>query len=367
MYGWRNGGDYGLLGDPGVNQAPASAAYVPYPSYFGEQLASKIVDSGGEAETAGTNYQDFHAYAVMEADGHLDLLVINTNPAASLTEQFSLTGFQPSGAAEFWQYGEAQDTAQSKSSTGTSTLSNFSATLGLTGSNFSYSFPAYSMTVIDLAPSTAPTVVSVTPEDEVGNGVAAGSTTSGANTSGQRSMETQIAVVFSEPVNLGGGGVSNLSLINNYGSGTNDGSAGTNVSAVLGAPTNPSGDGVTWIIPIVQNGASTTYSYDLANGTTASLQDGIYQLGVNAANVTATGGVAMASNFTSPMFHRLFGDMQNTDNLNNFDLADLSRGFRNVANLNGDLDFNGNGQADNLDLGAFRRNFNTSFTAPSGT
>ena len=180
-------------------------------------------------------------------------------------------------------------------------------------------------------------------------------------------METQIAVVFSEPVNLTAGAFS-LALINNYGSGANDGSPNTDVSAVLGTPTNPSGDGITWIIPIIQNGASTTHSYNLANGTTASLQDGIYQLGVNAASVTtATGGVPMASNFTSPMFHRLFGDLQNTDNLNNFGLADLSRGFRNVANLSPDLDFNGNGQADNLDLGAFRRNFNKSFSAPPGT
>ena len=209
--------------------------------------------------------------------------------------------------------------------------------------------------------------MSVTPEDQAGNGVAAGSTTNGVNTSGQRSMETQIAVVFSAPVNLTAGAFT-LAQINNYGSGTDDGSPNTDVSAVLGTPANPTGDGVTWIIPIIQNGTSTTYSYALANGTTASLQDGIYQLGVNAANVTTvTGGVAMSSNYTSSMFHRLFGDVQNTDNLNNFDLADLTRGFRNVANLSPDLDFNGNGQADNIDLGAFRRNFTKSFTGPLGT
>ncbi len=108
LYGWRNGGDYGILGDAGFNQAPTSAAYVAYPSYFAEQLASKMIVAGSEVESASSNYQGFHAYAAMESDGHLDLLVINTNPAANLTEQFNLSGFQPSGAAQFWQYGECR-------------------------------------------------------------------------------------------------------------------------------------------------------------------------------------------------------------------------------------------------------------------
>ena len=42
LYGWREGGDYGLLGDPNTNDPPATGAYVAYPSYFAEQLASKI-------------------------------------------------------------------------------------------------------------------------------------------------------------------------------------------------------------------------------------------------------------------------------------------------------------------------------------
>ena len=74
-----------------------------------------------------------------------------------MNEQFNIQGFQPNGQAQFQQYGETQDTAQSHSSTGASALASFSATLGLTGTNFSYLFPAYSMTVIDLAPQTAVT------------------------------------------------------------------------------------------------------------------------------------------------------------------------------------------------------------------
>jgi hypothetical protein len=158
LYGWREGGDQGLIGDSHTKLSPSTGAYIPYPSYFAEQLGSKFVQTGGVAVSAISNYQQFDSYAVMEPNGHLDLLVINADPAASLTEQFNLQGFQPSGQAQFWQYGETQDTAQSHSASGASALASFSTTLNLTGSNFSYAFPAYSMTVIDLAPETAPTV-----------------------------------------------------------------------------------------------------------------------------------------------------------------------------------------------------------------
>ena len=94
----------------------------------------------------------------MEANGDLALLVINTNAAAAITSQFNISGFNPSGAATVWQYGETQDTAQKNSPSGTTALSDTSATLSMSGSDFSYSFPAYSMTVLDLTAAQAPTV-----------------------------------------------------------------------------------------------------------------------------------------------------------------------------------------------------------------
>jgi len=64
-----------------------------------------------------------------------------------------VNGFQPSAVATLWQYGKAQDTAQSKLPSGSAALAHFIATLTVTGSNFSYQFPSYSMTVLDLAPA----------------------------------------------------------------------------------------------------------------------------------------------------------------------------------------------------------------------
>jgi alpha-L-arabinofuranosidase len=170
LYGWREGGDYGLLGDPNDNDPPSTGPYVPYPNYFAEQLASKIAQSGGTVVSATSSYSEISAYAVLEPDGHLDLMVINKNPDASLTEQFALNGFTPGGGAEVWQYGEVQDDAQSQSTTGSSALANFNTTLSLSGSNFSYSFPAYSMTVIDISPALVVTqAAAANPNPATGN------------------------------------------------------------------------------------------------------------------------------------------------------------------------------------------------------
>ncbi len=152
LYGWREGGDYGQLGDPNCNSPPTTGPYVAYPGYYALQLASKIVRSGGQVVSAMSNYSNLNVYSVMESSGDLALLVINASPAASLTEQFDLTGFQPGGSAQVWQYGETQDTAQSHSATGASALAYASTSVSLGGSNFSYTFPAYSMTVLDLSP-----------------------------------------------------------------------------------------------------------------------------------------------------------------------------------------------------------------------
>jgi hypothetical protein len=162
LYGWRQGGDYGLIGSPG--SPPATGPYVPYPTYFAEQLASKIIQSGGTVVQAASNDPNLTAYAVLEPNGHLDLMVINKSASGALTGQFQLAGFQPSGQAQVWQYGEAQDTAQSQTSDGHSALAGFTTQLSLSNSSFSDSFPAYSMTVLDLARNagtgnTSPTIV----------------------------------------------------------------------------------------------------------------------------------------------------------------------------------------------------------------
>jgi hypothetical protein len=156
LYGWRQEGDYGLIGSPG-GSAPATGTYVPYPTYFAEELASKIIQNGGNVVQAASSDPNLTTYAVLEANGQLDLLVINKSATSALTGQFQFTNFQPAAQATVWQYGEAQDTAQSQSSTGASALANFTTNLTMSGSTVTDSFPAYSMTVLVLGKSSSAT------------------------------------------------------------------------------------------------------------------------------------------------------------------------------------------------------------------
>ncbi|HEV3003374.1 MAG TPA: hypothetical protein VGX78_02890, partial [Pirellulales bacterium] len=149
LYGWRKGGDYGLLGSGGT--PPATGTYVAYPTYYAEQLLSQVVHSGDIVVQATSGNTNLAVYGVREATGNLDLLVINKSATAGLTGQFQIVGFQPDTQAHVWQYGKVQDTAQSKTTDGSSALDSFSAKLALSGSSFKYTFPSYSMTVLSLS------------------------------------------------------------------------------------------------------------------------------------------------------------------------------------------------------------------------
>src|SRR5207237_413180 len=94
LYGWRSGGDSGLLGSPN-GSAPATGTYVPYPTYFAEQLVAQMVHSGDTVVQATSDDSTLATYAVREQNGHLDLLIINKNAGTDLTGQFNISGFTP--------------------------------------------------------------------------------------------------------------------------------------------------------------------------------------------------------------------------------------------------------------------------------
>jgi hypothetical protein len=154
LYGWRTGGDYGLLGSGSSIPPPATGPNVPYSTYFAEQLFAHVVHNDDSVVAAASDDPNLSVYAVQQQNGHLELLVINKSPDGALAGQFSLTGFTPKHRAIVWQYGEAEDNAQSQTTDGHASLTNFRHKLRITGSSsFDYRFPAYSMTVLDLAPA----------------------------------------------------------------------------------------------------------------------------------------------------------------------------------------------------------------------
>ena len=149
LYGWRQGGDYGLIGSPG-GRRHRPRRLRPLPDVF--RRGARVEDHPGRRHVvqASSNDPNLTAYAVLEPNGQLDLMVINKSATSALTGQFQLANFQPASQAQIWQYGEAQDTAQSQTTDGQSALANFATTLTVNGSTFSYSFPAYSMSVLVL-------------------------------------------------------------------------------------------------------------------------------------------------------------------------------------------------------------------------
>ena len=157
LYGWRQGGDYGMLGS-GSGSAPSTGTYVPYPTYFAHQLLSKMVLGGESVVSAHGDDANISAYAVRQRNGGLDLLVINKNPTTDLPQQVQVQGFRPAATARIWRYGKVEDTAQSQTTDGHAALTTAILPLSAAPGGFSYTFPPYSMTVIELTPAPPATV-----------------------------------------------------------------------------------------------------------------------------------------------------------------------------------------------------------------
>ncbi len=142
LYGYRVFGDYGLVASGDRSDTPDDT---PYPTFRAFEMLDKWAAGGDRTVAAATNYALLNVHAALRANGDLCLLVINKSPASALTAQIALSNFVPAtSTATVYQFGETEDTNNADLTT--TTLS------GVSGS-FSATFPAYSMTVIDLAGS----------------------------------------------------------------------------------------------------------------------------------------------------------------------------------------------------------------------
>jgi hypothetical protein len=140
LYGWGQYGDYGLLSGP-TNR---------YPTFYAEKLLKKFARGGDRILRANNDNPLLATYAARRANGSLALLVINKNPANSLTADFSLANFSPSTNATVFSYGIPQDEA-ARTGIGSPDIAQEQFTEAAT--NFSRVFQPYSVTVILLSPS----------------------------------------------------------------------------------------------------------------------------------------------------------------------------------------------------------------------
>jgi len=167
LYGWRTGWftNVALLTntvqfyyDEGIVAGAGTEPTNRYPVFYCGKLM-KYFTRGGDTVVAATNdYQLLSAYAVRRTDGSLTLLVVNKSSYASLNTGISLAGYVPSSNATVHSYGIPQDDA---ARTGTGSPDIAQANFPGAGASFSYTFPPYSATVLQFAP-TAPSLAAVT-------------------------------------------------------------------------------------------------------------------------------------------------------------------------------------------------------------
>jgi alpha-N-arabinofuranosidase len=142
LYGWRQYGDYGVL--EGTDY---------YPPYYAARLMQDFVQPGDTVISAASDYSLLSTYAVRRQNGSLTILTINKDPVNTLTGQVAVAGFSPAPNGTIYSYGIPQDTA-AQTSTGSPDVAQSS--FSFTGTNFNYSFPPYSATVMVLASAAVP-------------------------------------------------------------------------------------------------------------------------------------------------------------------------------------------------------------------
>jgi hypothetical protein len=205
-----------------------------------------------------------------------------------------------------------------------------------------------------ISPAVAPALVST----RVGDG------------SAQRSAVSSITVVFNEAVNF-----SAASFTLDETQNENVGFTWTNVTSGV-AFSNPSGDGMTWVISVIAGG-----SLDRTGSAGKGLfSDGIYQLTLNGADITdAATGTAQFNNgsvqvatfnnvagVSKNAFSVLYGDMLGTGIVNNSDYLQFRKTYgsnnKGLGAYNVYLDWNGDGQINNTDYLKFKANYGRSYS-----
>jgi hypothetical protein len=144
LYGWRANGDFGILG----------GANTRYPVFYTFKLMQYFACPGDNVLNATSDYSLLSTYATRKADGALDLLVINKDRSANLTAQIILTNFFPWTTATIRSYGIAQDEATRTNSILPGAQDIATNSLAIAGTNFTTSFPPYSLTLLTFAPAS---------------------------------------------------------------------------------------------------------------------------------------------------------------------------------------------------------------------
>src|SRR5204863_4059242 len=111
---------------------------------------------GDQIVQATSDYSLLSVYAAMRTNGSLTFLVINKSSTNALNANLSVNGYLPATNAVVYSYGIPQDEA---ARTGIGSADVGQAGFAGAASNFTYSFPAYSVSVICLTKPPPPIIV----------------------------------------------------------------------------------------------------------------------------------------------------------------------------------------------------------------
>lgn len=114
----------------------------PQPSYYGIQMTHYLESPGDVMVTASTNQGLLHAHAARKANGHLAVMLVNTDPSTGYTATLNTSGFALAGSGVRRDYGSGNTVT-----TGTVSGSGSPST-------YTVYVPAYTITVLDIPAST---------------------------------------------------------------------------------------------------------------------------------------------------------------------------------------------------------------------
>ena len=142
LYGWRTSGDLGMVGNLSTR----------YPPFYAAKLFQYLAQQGDRVLNPTSDYPLLSVYAAQHASGAVSLLVLNKDTTTNFNAQITLSGFDPSPAALLRSFGIPQDDAARTN--GTAVAQDITTnTFASASSNFSFSFPALSLTLLTLAPA----------------------------------------------------------------------------------------------------------------------------------------------------------------------------------------------------------------------
>jgi hypothetical protein len=143
VYGWRTYGDIAIIGNLNTR----------YPTYYTFKLMKYFARAGDTVLNASSDYFQLPVYSTRKADGSLAVLVVNKDSSTTFNAQLSLANYQPWTNALVRSFGIAQDEATRTNSAVPGAQDVSTNSIAMSGTNFTASFPPYSVTLLTIPPA----------------------------------------------------------------------------------------------------------------------------------------------------------------------------------------------------------------------